>query len=284
MAIKGVGSPDDGENLDLGLSDDQQTTNNGKTTMATVVSLANQKGGVGKTTTSINLAAALGVLEKRVLLVDCDPQGNATRGLGCQASDPHLYHALVGEAPAREAIQSTEFSGLDILPTDRELVGVEVEFVGQDGWEQQLRNVLDSVQDQYDYILLDCPPSLGHLTVNALTAADMILVPLQSEYFALEGISELVATVRRVQSHLNSDLEIGGILLTMYDERTNLSQDVAAEASRFFEGKVFENRIPRNIRLAEAPSHGIPIFQYDIKSRGAMAYLAVAREFLKRMA
>ena len=177
--------------------------------MATVVSLANQKGGVGKTTTSINLAAALGVLEKRVLLVDCDPQGNATRGLGCQAQAPHLYHALVGEAPAGEAIQSTEFSGLDILPTDRELVGVEVEFVGQDSWERQLRQVLDSVREQYDYILLDCPPSLGHLTVNALTAADMILVPLQCEYFALEGISELVATVRRVQSHLNSDLEIG---------------------------------------------------------------------------
>lgn len=251
--------------------------------MATVVSLANQKGGVGKTTTSINLAAALGVLEKRVLLVDCDPQGNATRGLGCQADAPHLYHVLVGEAEAADAIVATEFPGLSILPSNRELVGVEVEFVGRDQWEQQMRRVLEQVQDQYDYILLDCPPSLGHLTVNSLTAADLILVPLQCEYYALEGISELVATVRRVQNHLNPSLEIGGILLTMYDERTNLSQDVAAEANRFFEGKVFENKVPRNIRLAEAPSHGLPILQYDIKSRGAMAYLAVAREFLKRM-
>lgn len=252
--------------------------------MATVVSLVNQKGGVGKTTTAINLAAALGVLEKRVLLVDCDPQGNATRGLGCQAETPHLYHAMVGEVSAAEAIQTTEFSGLSLLPSNRELVGVEVEFVGRENWEMQLRRVLNEVRDQFDFILLDCPPSLGHLTVNALTAADLILVPLQCEYFALEGISELVATVRRVQGNLNPSLEIGGILLTMYDERTNLSQDVAAEAQRFFEGKVFKYKVPRNIRLAEAPSHGLPILQYDIKSRGSIAYLAIAREFLKRMA
>lgn len=252
--------------------------------MATVVSLANQKGGVGKTTTAINLSSALGVLEKRVLLVDCDPQGNATRGLGCRADAPHLYHVMVGEAKAADAIRPTQFPNLSVLPSDRELVGVEVEFVGREDWEKQLRWALREVDDQYDFIFLDCPPSLGHLTVNTLAAADMILVPLQSEYYALEGISELVATVRRVQSHLNPELEIGGILLTMYDDRTNLSQDVAAEARRFFEDKVFKNKVPRNIRLAEAPSHGLPILQYDIKSRGAIAYLAVAREFLKRLA
>ena len=250
--------------------------------MTTTVALANQKGGVGKTTTAINLAAALGVLEKRVLLIDCDPQGNASRGLGVEAASPHLYHVLSGESAAYEAIHETEFTGLSLLPSDRELVGVEVEFVGLEAWEKRLRQVVQKLSGDYDYILLDCPPSLGHLTVNALTAADRILVPLQSEYYALEGISDLVATVRRVQSHLNPGLTIAGILLTMYDERTNLSQDVAHEARQFFGDKVYKAVVPRNVRLAEAPSHALPILQYDIKSRGAEAYLAVAREFLQR--
>lgn len=252
--------------------------------MTTFVALANQKGGVGKTTTAVNLAAALGALERRILLVDCDPQGNATRGVGVEAREPHLYHVLTDGYAAAEAVQPTGFAGLSLLPADRELVGVEVEFVGEEGWEHRLRKALKGLGDDYDVVFLDCPPSLGHLTVNALTAADRILVPLQCEYYALEGITELVATVRRVQAHLNPQLTIGGILLTMFDERTNLSRDVAEEVRRHFKEQVYQVVIPRNIRLAEAPSHGVPILQYDIKSRGAEAYLALAREFLQRVA
>jgi chromosome partitioning protein len=249
-----------------------------------ILAIANQKGGVGKTTTAINLGAGLGALERRVLLVDSDPQGNATRGLGIRATAPHLYHALSGEVPISAAIRPSGFPNLDLVPAQRDLVGIEVELVGESGWEQRLKNVLAEVADRYDTILLDCPPSLGHLTVNALTAADGILVPLQCEYFALEGISELLATVQRIQGSLNPALQIAGILLTMYDDRTNLSKDVAEEIRSHFAGKVFETVVPRNIRLAEAPSHGLPIFQYDIKSRGAVAYLALAREFLRRAA
>jgi len=249
-----------------------------------ILAIANQKGGVGKTTTAINLGAGLGALERRVLLVDSDPQGNATRGLGIKAAVPHLYHVLSGEAPISAAIRPSGFPNLDLVPSQRDLVGIEVELVGESGWEQRLKGVLAEVADRYDTILLDCPPSLGHLTVNALTAADGILVPLQCEYFALEGISELLATVERIQGSLNPALQIAGILLTMYDDRTNLSKDVAEEIRSHFAGKVFETVVPRNIRLAEAPSHGLPIFQYDIKSRGAVAYLALAREFLRRAA
>jgi chromosome partitioning protein len=249
-----------------------------------ILAIANQKGGVGKTTTAINLGAGLGALERRVLLVDSDPQGNATRGLGVRATTPHLYHALSGEVPISAAIRPSGFPNLDLVPAQRDLVGIEVELVGESGWEQRLKGVLAEVADRYDTILLDCPPSLGHLTVNALTAADGILVPLQCEYFALEGISELLATVERIQGGLNPALQIAGILLTMYDDRTNLSKDVAEEIRSHFAGKVFETVVPRNIRLAEAPSHGLPIFQYDIKSRGAVAYLALAREFLRRAA
>lgn len=249
-----------------------------------ILALANQKGGVGKTTTAINLGAALGAFERRVLVVDCDPQGNASRGLGDEAEAPHLYHGLTGEADPEAVIRSTEFPNLDLIPADRDLVGVEVEFVGEEGWQRRLRDLLAPVRDRYDTILLDCPPSLGHLTVLALTAADGVLVPLQCEYFALEGISELLATIRRVQGHLNPALEIAGILLTMYDDRTNLARDVVDEARSHFRDKVYNAIIPRNIRLAEAPSHGLPIFQYDIKCRGAEAYLSAARELLRRVA
>ena len=249
-----------------------------------ILAIANQKGGVGKTTTAINLGAGLGALERRVLLVDCDPQGNATRGLGGKAVEPHLYHALTGEVPLEQTIRPSGFPNLDIVPSQRDLVGVEVEFVGESGWEGRLKKILSTVADRYDTILLDCPPSLGHLTVSALTAADGVLVPLQCEYFALEGVSELMATVRRIQGSLNPHLAIAGILLTMYDDRTNLSKEVAEEIRSHFAGKVYDTIVPRNIRLAEAPSHGLPIFQYDIKSRGAEAYLALARELLRRAA
>jgi chromosome partitioning protein len=249
-----------------------------------ILAIANQKGGVGKTTTAINLGAGLGALERRVLLVDSDPQGNATRGLGAKASPPHLYHALSGEVPLSATIRPSGFPNLDLVPTQRDLVGIEVELVGEAGWENRMKGILAEVADRYDTILLDCPPSLGHLTINALTAADGVLVPLQCEYYALEGISELLATVQRVQGSLNPGLQIAGILLTMYDDRTNLSREVAEEVRSHFVGQVFDTVVPRNIRLAEAPSHGLPIFQYDIKSRGAEAYLALAREVLRRAA
>lgn len=247
-----------------------------------VLAVANQKGGVGKTTTAINLGAALGALEQRVLLVDCDPQGNASRGLGQTATVPHLYHLLTGQATAGVAVRRTGFPNLDLIATDRDLVGVEVEFVGLDGWEFRLSEVLAPLRADYETILIDCPPSLGHLTVMALVAADSVLVPLQAEYFALEGISELMTSVRRVQSGLNRHLTISGILLTMYDDRTNLSREVSDELRRHFPDRVLDTVIPRNIRLAEAPSHGLPILQYDIKSKGAEAYLALAHELLRR--
>jgi chromosome partitioning protein len=252
--------------------------------MATVLAIANQKGGVGKTTTAINLGAALAALERRILLVDCDPQGNASRGLGLERTPPHLYHVLTGGASAAATVRPTGLAGLDVLPADRDLVGVEVEFVDLEGWQYRLGESLEGVVGRYDTVLLDCPPSLGHLTVSALTAADGVLVPLQCEYFALEGVSELVKTVQRVRSSSNPRLGIAGVLLTMYDERTNLCRDVALEIRRHFTDRVYDTVVPRNVRLAEAPSHGQPVILYDIKSRGAEAYLALAREFLRRAA
>jgi len=247
------------------------------------LAIANQKGGVAKTTTAINLAAALAALERRVLLVDCDPQGNASRGLGLTAEPPNLHHVLTGQANAADAIRPTSFPHLDLLPADRELVGVEVEFAVLEGWEGRLRDALRTVTGGYDFVLLDTPPSLGHLTVQALVAADGVLVPMQCEYFALEGISELLATVRRVSAALHAQLAVAGIVLTMVDERMNLTRDVETEIRAHFPEITFETMIPRNVRLAEAPSHGLPILQYDIKSRGAQAYLALARELLERM-
>ncbi len=252
--------------------------------MPTVLAIANQKGGVGKTTTAINLGAALAALERRILLVDCDPQGNATRGLAVEASPPHLYQVLTGDAAAAAAIRTTGLPGLEVLPAGRDLVGVEVEFVDLEGWQHRLREALAGVVGTYDTVLLDCPPSLGHLTASALAAADGVLVPLQCEYFALEGISDLVKTVQRIGAGVNPGLRIAGVLLTMYDERTNLSRDVAEEIRRHFADRVYETVVPRNVRLAEAPSHGLPVILYDIKSRGAEAYLALARELLRRAA
>ena len=249
---------------------------------ARIVAIANQKGGVGKTTTAINLAAALAALERRILLVDCDPQGNATRGLGQGADSPNLYHLLVGEAEAAEAIRPSGFPHLDLLPANRELVGVEVEFVGLERWEYVLGERLKPIAERYDYVFLDCPPSLGHLTVLALTAAQGLLVPLQCEYFALEGVSELLSTLKRVQAALNTGLQLDGIVLTMYDDRMNLTRDVEREVREHFPAECFQTVVPRSVRLAEAPSHGQSILQYDIKSRGGEAYLALARELVRR--
>lgn len=250
--------------------------------MNRILAIANQKGGVGKTTTAINLGAALAAMERRVLLVDCDPQGNATRGLGVEVDENHLYHVLTDQVDAREAPCPTGFPFLDVIPAGRDLVGVEVEFVGLAGWQFRLARAMGALRDQYSMILLDCPPSLGHLTINALTAADGVVVPLQCEYFALEGISALVSTVRRVKATMNPGLTLAGIVLTMHDERTNLSKDVADEVREHFAGLVYDTIVPRNVRLAEAPSYGVPVLAYDIKSRGAQAYLSLARELLGR--
>ena len=250
--------------------------------MNRVLAVANQKGGVGKTTTAINLGASLAVMERRVLLVDCDPQGNATRGLGVDAGERHLYHVLSGQIELPDAIQATNFPFLDVVPAGRDLVGVEVEFVGLHRWQWRLKNALSRARGEYATILLDCPPSLGHLTVNALVAADGVVVPLQCEYFALEGISALVSTVGRIRATMNPGLTVAGILLTMHDERTNLSKDVAREVRKHFGDLVYETIVPRNVRLAEAPSFGVPVLGHDVKSRGAEAYLALAREVVGR--
>ncbi len=250
--------------------------------MTEVLAIANQKGGVGKTTTSINLGAALAAHEARVLVVDCDPQGNATRGLGVEPTPPTTYQVLLGEVPSQQAVRPTGFPLLDLLPADRELVGIEVEFAGAEGWHFRLAEALKPVQSHYDWILLDCPPSLGHLTVLALVGAGQVLVPLQCEYFALEGLTELLATVNRLATTIRPGLRLRGIVLTMYDDRMNLTREVEREVREHFGSRLFDTVIPRNVRLAEAPSHGRSILQYDVKSRGAEAYLALAKELLRR--
>lgn len=251
--------------------------------MSKIIAIANQKGGVGKTTTAINLGASLAVAERRTLVVDIDPQGNASSGLGIENRDqiPNVYDTLVNDRPVSECIvRSVHFEGLDLLPSTRNLVGAEIELVERGDREGVLRRALAPVRDDYDFILVDCPPSLGLLTLNTLTAADSVLIPIQCEFYALEGLSQLLNTVRLVQKGLNPALEIEGVLLTMYDKRLNLSRQVAEEAREYFGSKVYRTRIPRNVRLAEAPSFGEPIVHYDALSAGAQGYLALAKEIV----
>ena len=252
--------------------------------MAQIISVANQKGGVGKTTTTVNLGACLASLGKRVLLVDMDAQGNATSGVGIRKPDvtQDVYDVLVNELPIAEATLVTEHENLSIVPATLQLAGAEIELTSMMARESRLKGSLAEVNDQYDYILIDCPPSLGHLTINSFTASDSILIPVQCEYYALEGLSQLLNTVRLVQKHFNPELEIEGVLLTMYDARTNLGNEVVEEVRKYFREKVYETIIPRNIRLSEAPSHGMPIIDYDPRSRGAEVYQALAKEVVNR--
>ena len=258
--------------------------------MARIVAVANQKGGVGKTTTAINLAASLAAADRRVLLIDLDPQSNLTSGVGQKGkagSAGTIYDAITAPdlvSNPKPFIIPTLVDGLMLIPSDRQLTGAEIELVPLARREERLRTLIGSARDQYDYVFIDCPPSLGLLTLNGLVAADAVLIPLHCEYFALEGLADLVATIRRVRAAFNPELDIEGVLLTMVDERTNLGQQVAADVRQFFKEKVFRTVIPRNVRLGEAPSHGMPVLLYDVKSRGAEAYLALAREVLERAA
>jgi chromosome partitioning protein len=258
--------------------------------MSRVLSVANQKGGVGKTTTTINLATALAIAEQRILMVDMDPQANLTSGIGLKgqsAPGGTVYQALTSPdrvADPRAFILETRVKNLWVIPADRNLTGAEVELVTLPHRERRLRDLLEPLREQFDFILVDTPPSLGLLTLNALVAADAVVIPLNCEYFALEGLADLVATLRRVRASLNPALDIAGVLMTMYDERTNLGQQVARDIREFFQDRVYQTVIPRNIRLGEAPSHGVPAILYDVKSRGSEAYLALARELLAREA
>jgi chromosome partitioning protein len=245
-----------------------------------IVAVTNQKGGVGKTTTSVNLGACLAYIGKKVLLVDIDPQGNATSGVGVEKGDVQqcIYDVLVDDVDVRETIKQSKVENLSIVPATISLAGAEIELVPTISREVRLKKALEKVKDEFDYIIIDCPPSLGLLTINALTASDAVVIPVQCEYYALEGLSQLLSTVRLVQKHLNHDLMIDGVLLTMLDARTNLGIQVIEEVKKYFQDKVYRTIIPRNVRLSEAPSHGEPIIIYDAKSRGAEVYLELAKE------
>ena len=250
--------------------------------MARIICITNQKGGVGKTTTTVNLSACLAAAEKKTLLLDMDPQGNATSGVGINKNECEItsYHVLMGEASITEAMKPTELANLFCVPSNGNLIGAEVELVSLEERETRLKNALSLIGDQFDYVLIDCPPSLGFLTLNALTAADSVLIPVQSEYYALEGLSSLIDTIERVRESFNSRLEIEGALLTMYDSRTRLASQVADEVRKFFGEKVYKTVIPRNVQLSESPSYGKPIILYDIRSSGAQAYLNLAKEMI----
>ena len=254
--------------------------------MSKIIAVTNQKGGVGKTTTAINLAAALALEGKSVLLVDCDAQGNATSGVGLKgerASGGTIYEAITNpNADVHDFILKTSTERLSLIPATRDLSGAEIELIGVDDRERRLQNLIAPLRDEFDFVIIDSPPSLGLLTLNALVAADKVLIPLHCEYFALEGLADLVATMRRVRASLNPTLDIEGVLLTMNDERTNLGQQVSKDVREFFKEKVYRTVIPRNVRLAEAPSHGLPAVTYDARSRGAEAYFAFAKEVLER--
>ena len=250
--------------------------------MGKIVSLANQKGGVGKTTTTVNLGTILAKKGKKVLLIDADPQGNATSGLGVEKEVEYsTYDILVNDAKIQDAIQDTIIKNLKVCPANMSLAGAEVELVSMMSREQRLKEKLDEVKDYFDYILIDCPPSLGLITLNAFTASNSVLIPVQCEYFAFEGLGQLINTINLVKKHLNKEIQIEGALLTMYDIRTNLSNQVVKEVKKYFENKVYKTVIPRNVRLSEAPSYGMPITEYDPRSKGAKSYTKFAKEFLK---
>lgn len=252
--------------------------------MAKIIAFANQKGGVGKTTTCVNLSAYLALMGKRVMLLDIDPQGNATSGLGVEKDGDlkTLYNIIEDDTPVSEVIIKTPINGLDIIPATVDLAGVEIDLVQMSKREEIIKGILSEVGDYYDYIFIDCPPSLGLLTVNALTASNSVIIPIQCEFFALEGLSQLMNTIKLIKKHLNSKLDVEGVVLTMKDNRSNLVNQVSAEIHKFFNKKVFQTAIPRNIRLAEAPSHGEPIMIYDKSSKGAIAYRELAEELLIR--